>query len=241
MTNRDAIYGALHNRVALRLAAITVLTVALAGVLPLGLTDSASADRKPALPAMTFPAGTGVQRTGSPELLASDDTVLGQSQLVAFWSTSGLCVEFDHLEPSTRAGGCGFGSLSAKTPIMPVAAGYSGDPGVGSTSGVTEILGQAVPSTQSVLIEYRRANIISRVRATVGRVPRQLRKSDGPSSASWFGANLRGCVGGRSVTIRAFDPKGILLGEANGLPQDAACKAGGGYKVRGSVVFGSLP
>ncbi len=198
----------------------------------------ASAKRRPALPATTFPPGSGVRRTGSPELLASGDTILGPTQLVAFWSTSGLCVEIDHLKPRSRAGGCDFTPSPPNQQVMAVGAGYVSAPG---KPGITEIFGQVVLSTRFVLIEYRQAHATHRLRAMVGRLASNKRKDAGPSSFAWFGANLPGCLGGRDVKISAFGPGKKLLGTSLGLRQKAACKAGSGYRVRGSVTFGSLP
>lgn len=199
---------------------------------------TAKASLRPSLPPTTFPPSFGVQRIGRSELLASGETILGPTQLVAFWSTSGLCVELDHLNFQSRAGGCGFKALPPSRQVLAVGAGYTGTPG---EIGLTEILGQANPSTRSVLIEYHYANTRHRVRAMVGGLPARMRKDNGPSSAMWFGANLRGCVGGSSVKIRVFGPHKRFLGEDQGITQGAACRAGAGYKVRGSVTFGSLP
>lgn len=198
----------------------------------------ASSKRRPVLPATTFPPGSGVRRVGSPELLASGDTILGPTQLVAFWSTSGLCVEIDHLTPQSRAGGCDFTPLPSNRQVRAVGAGYVSTPG---KPGITEILGQVVPSARFVLIEYKQARATHRLRAIVGRLPANRRKDAGPSTLSWFGADMPGCLEGRNLRIRAFGPGKVLLGTALGLAQKAACKAGTGYKVRGSLTFGSLP
>lgn len=192
--------------------------------------------KRPTLPAVAFPAQAGINRTSQPIRIASKETLLGATELVAFSSTAGLCVEVDHVPLASRAGGCSFRPPSRKSPSSVAAQGYAAGLGV---SGVTEIIGNTRSTVHSIRIEYRAQAVWRSVPVLLGTAPPELRKDPDPSK--WFAANLPGCLESDQIRISAYGPGRIRLGSIPGLPQRDACRQGNGYKVRGEVLYGALP
>ena len=198
----------------------------------------AQTESRPTLPATNFPSDAGIKRTSHSMLLGNRQTILGQTELVAFWSSAGLCVELDHPPHQSRAGGCAYTWLPPRRAVAIVGVGFSRTLGA---SGVTEIIGQASPSVARVIVEYEWAGETRPVRAKHGRLPIEARKNRGPSHVGWFGADIPGCSTRGNLRVVAYDFNNAPLGMAHGLSQDAACKSGIGYKARGALTFGSLP
>lgn len=200
---------------------------------------AAGLDASASSPAPTLPAYHGVSRTGPPLLLDRGKTPLGVSELVAFPSPHGLCVEVTHLPQRTRAGGCDFTSLSRRSNVAVIGQGYSA---TARPLGITEIFGQLAPGVRSVRVEFRRDGAWHRQAVLRGSLPTHRSSANDESfSGSWFASDLPGCLEGSRLRIRVFGRGGHHLGQAQGLQQRAACQQGNGYTVRGALIYGALP
>jgi hypothetical protein len=146
-----------------------------------------------------------------------------------------LCVEVDHIPQRSRAGGCDFSPSSARATIVSVAWGFMSSP---DTLGVTELIGRVSPKVTSVRVEYRLQGVWLRAAVLSGRL---IQRSGGDKRHGWFAADLRGCLEGLHVRLRAFNAHHRAIGSAAGMAQHAACREGSGYKVSGSITYGTLP
>jgi hypothetical protein len=201
---------------------------------PAAELDASASGSAPTLP--TYP---GVSRTGPPSLLARGNTLLGASELVAFASPHGLCVEVTHLSQRTRAGGCDLTSLPRRSNVAIVGQGYSATAG---PQGITEIFGQLAPGVRSARVEFRRDGAWHRQAVLRGSLlTHRSSANDESVSGSWFASDLPGCLEGSQLRIRVFGRGGRHLGQAQGLQQHAACQQGSGYTVRGALIYGALP
>jgi hypothetical protein len=198
------------------------------------LGASASSSRAP-----TLPSNPEIKRIGPASLLDRGRTLLGASELVAFPSRYGLCVEVTHLPERTRAGGCQFASLFFAGKVAIFGQGYSATAG---PQGITEVFGHVAPGVRAVRVEFRQGTAWRRQPVLVGALP------PSPSSAgdegyvgSWFASDLPGCLQASRLRVRVYGNRGGYLGQIPGLKQRAACKLGSGYSIRGAVSYGSLP
>ena len=218
------------------IALLCSLGLLLAGTFMPALASALS--RSPTLPPIHFPPKSGIRRNGQPTLLDRGNTFLGTTELVAFSSTLGLCIEIDHLRQRSRAGGCAFATVPAHRKVSVMGEGYNAQPG---RAGVTEIFGEATASTQSILIEYQLDTHRHRTTALLGTLSHHIRATSNSALPIWFAADIPGCQERQHIHVLAFGPRHTLLGAAIGQPQRAACAAGSGYGVRGAVTFGMLP
>jgi hypothetical protein len=184
------------------------------------------------------PTASSVARSSHSAILAKAKTILGPAELVAFISSQGLCVEVDHVPQGSHAGGCAFLPLSAHRQIAPSGEGYAD--GLKS-AGVTEIFGQVGLAVRSVLVRYKLHGRWHRRGAMLGRLPAAIAHRAEPLALRWFAVDLPGCLEGGDVHLLAFSARHVFLGSADALSQHAACQAGGGYKIRGGLAYGSLP
>lgn len=189
----------------------------------------------PTLPPTHFPRGYGVRRLGPPILIAAANNFLGRVELVGFPSSAGLCVEVDHIPQRSRAGGCDFTPSSMRAMIAPVAWGFTRSPG---TPGITELIGRIGPKVISVRVEYQLQGVWHRAVVLSGRI---TQPPDGDQRHGWFAADMRGCLEGTHVRLRALGEHHNFIGSARGMSQHAACREGAGYKVGGSITYGTLP
>lgn len=196
------------------------------------LNPRADSPRAPSLP----PIEEG--RTSPPDVIAKGDTALGQTELVSFLSTDGLCIEVDHIPQRARAGGCAFIPLRTRQVVMTVGQGFSS---LAGPQGITEVFGQVIPQARSVTIEYRHQKAWRKHRVLLGRLSKPLQRAAPTMSPLWFAADLPGCLQGNMIRLRAFGQHHAYLGSNTGLPQDFACRSGNGYKIRGAVTYGALP
>jgi hypothetical protein len=209
----------------------------------LGVADEISMAKErgtatPTLPATSFPAGSGIARIGPARVIAKAITLVGLTELIVFDSTLGLCIEIDHIPQKSRAGGCNISPLATEQQIKVVGQGYSA--GLGR-SGITEVFGQVSPSVHSVRVEYRHNGKWHRRRALVGRFPITTAENAGIEDLGWFAMDVPGCLERRHLRLYARDSDNVHLGMVEGFDQRAACRAGGGYRVRGTVTYGRLP
>lgn len=198
-------------------------------------TALARPDPTPTLPPTQFPSGYGVSRLGPPTLIAAANNFLGRVELVGFHSSAGLCVEVDHIPQRSRAGGCDFISSSMRATVVPVAWGFTRPPG---TPGITELIGRTGPQVTSVRVEYQLHGVWHHAIALSGRL---TQGTDGDQQHGWFAADMRGCLEGTHVRLRALGAHHNIIGSARGMSQHAACREGLGYKVSGSITYGTLP
>ncbi len=197
--------------------------------------DAAHGDA-PTLPPVKFPPGSGARRLSKPARLARGDTFLGTTELVAFSSTLGLCVEVDHIQQRSRAGGCAFLPPPPTKRVALIGEGYNSTAGhIGST----ELFGEVASPTISVIVEYKANNRWRRIRTLLGSLPPSLSTIRKDSMPKWFATDIPGCQE-RQVRIRALGTKQTTLGVAHGDEQRAACQAGSGYGIRGGFSYGAL-
>jgi hypothetical protein len=198
------------------------------------LGASASSSRSP-----TLPSHPEIKRTGPASLLDRGSTLLGATELVAFPSNYGLCVEVTHLPDRTRAGGCEFSSPYFRNKVAIFGQGYSATAG---PEGTTEVFGHFAPGVRAVRVEFRHGTAWRRQPVLVGAVPTNRSSAGGEGYAgTWFASDLPGCLQASRLRVRVYGKRGRYLGQARGLQQRAACKLGSGYSIRGAVTYGSLP
>lgn len=184
------------------------------------------------------PYRVGIHPIGPRATLVAVKSILGQTRLIAFVSTDGLCVEVEHISPKSRAGACSFKPLPKRRQLFAASVGFSA--GLGQ-NGVTELVGMAGPTVQSVQVSYTSDAGQRHLSVPVGELPRSMmRRADVPANR-WFAMDLPGCLESHDMHMLAFGPRHALLGSAKGLNQHAACQAGLGYKTKGEVLYGSLP
>jgi len=180
----------------------------------------------------------GIHPIGPRVTLIASKSILGQTKLIAFASTDGLCVEVEHISFKSHAGACSFKPLPKHRQLLTASVGFSA--GVGR-SGVTELVGMAGPTVQSVRASYASDTGQRQLSVPVGELPRSILKETRVPANRWFVMDLPGCLGSQDIRVYAFGPRHALLGSAKGLDQHAACQAGLGYKTRGALLYGSLP
>lgn len=200
---------------------------------------SGTSGNKPTLPPAHFPPGSGLVRRSSSEKLAEGVTLLGRTELVAFSTTLGLCVETDHIPQRSRAGGCDINPLSANQLAATVALGYSGAPG--GRNGVTEILGQAKSVVNHIRVVFFTDGHRHRAPVLFSQIRGQLADVLHVQPIAFFAINLPTCVEGDSVRFQVFREGGHVVTIKPQFHQQAACAAGSGFSVSGSTTFGSLP
>jgi hypothetical protein len=221
------------SKVRCSLAGISLFAVGISTAI-FGGAPSTTEAASPSLP----PPQLGLIRTSPSELLAATRTVLGPTELVAFMTTDGLCVEVDHVRHRSRAGGCAFRPLPPHRAVTIAAQGFSLSAAPG---GVTEIIGQVTSRARSVKLEYRGHRSWLRQKVLFGTLSTGLGTEARPLSPRWFSANLPGCLQGDQIRIRVYGQGHVYLGRGGGLPQRYACRSGNGYKAWGAITYGSLP
>jgi hypothetical protein len=220
-----------------RLPIVCCLLIGLVAFLAASDLSASVLRQSPKAPSLP-PPKVGLTRTSPAVVLEAGNLILGRTELVAFMSTDGLCVEVDHIPHRTRAGGCEFRPLPTDRSIFLSAQGYSKAVG---EDGITELIGQVSPAARSIRVEYRRGHSWIRQKVLFGYLPAAVRPDAATVSPAWFATNLPGCVQGRNIRVRAFGIHHSYLGDARGLQQNFACRAGMGYKVRGGITYGALP
>lgn len=180
----------------------------------------------------------GIHPTGPRVALTASRSILGPTKLVAFASSDGLCVEVDHPSLKSHAGACSFKPLPKHRQLLAASIGFSS--GLGQR-GVSELIGMAGPTVQSVQVSYVSDARRQRLSVPVGELPHSILKRTDVPASRWFAFDAPGCLESHNVRMRAFGPHHSFLGSAKGFDQHAACQAGIGYKARGTVIYGSLP
>lgn len=179
-----------------------------------------------------------IHSTGPRVTLTTSRSILGLTKLVAFASSDGLCVEVDHPSLKSHAGACSFKSLPKHRQLLTASVGFSS--GLGQ-SGVSELIGMAGLTVQSVQVSYVIDARRHHLSVLVGELPHSiLNRTDVPASR-WFAFDAPGCLESHNIRMRAFGPHHSFLGSAKGLDQHAACQGGIGYKARATIIYGSLP
>jgi hypothetical protein len=184
------------------------------------------------------PYRVGIHPIGPKATLIAFSSILGQTKLIAFASTDGLCVEVEHISFKSHAGACLFKPLPKHRQLFAASVGFSASP---RQSGVTELVGMAGPTVQSVHVSYTSDAGQRHLSVPVSELPRSIMKRAEVPANRWFAMDLPGCLESRDIHMYAFGPRHAFLGSAEGLDQHAACQAGLGYKTRGAVLYGSLP
>jgi hypothetical protein len=228
----------IHHRWAMALSIAVLIAGSLIPPFTYGERRSRNQRHVPSLASTRFPANSGIRRLGRSFRLARKSTILGVTELVAFASTEGLCVELDHIPQRSRAGGCGFSPLSPRHSIKLGGQGYSSSP---PSRGVTELFGQVPSSIRSVQIDFRQGTIWHRAPVLFGAVSPAITTKTREASTKWFATDVPGCLSSKQIRLQSFGPGRVSNGYAIALDQHAACESGEGYKVRGAVIYGALP
>jgi hypothetical protein len=193
----------------------------------------------PSLPSTHFSAGSHVRREGRSQLLAAGTTILGRTELVAFPSSLGLCIENDHIPQATRAGGCGSHFPVVLHPLALAAWGYSAS--ARATAGVTELTGLVIPTVTRVRVSFRINGRQYQARVLFSRVHGTAARLLHVSPVGIFSLDIPTCINGTQIRIEGFERSRRLFESTPRFQQRAACATGNGFVYRGVLSFGALP
>lgn len=163
---------------------------------------AATSGGAPTLPPVNFPPGSGARRLSKPARLARGDTFLGTTELVAFSSTLGLCVEVDHIQQRSRAGGCAFLPPRPARRIALIGEGYNSTAG---GAGSTELFGEVALPATSVIVEYKSGTRWRRAGTLLGSLPPSLKTNRNASLPKWFATDIPGCQERQSADTSVKD------------------------------------
>jgi len=195
--------------------------------------------KKPTLPPFQFSPDSHIQREGASQLLAASTTMLGRTELVAFPSSLGLCIENDHPRQRTRAGGCGVRQATGEHNIGIVAWGYSDK--AGGPAGTTELIGQVTPSVTQLQAFFRVGGSQHRAPVLFSRVRGKLAGLLHVSPFGVFSIDIPTCIEGSQLRLRGSDDSTRSFAISPRFSQRAACDSGNGFVFRGDLSFGNLP
>jgi hypothetical protein len=200
--------------------------VALAGLLLLAAVATASAGGVE----IGDPPSRDPDRCLKPVRPCSDPIVIGighhfngRTEIVAYHSRIGLCIDFDRRDGSS-------GSCGGNEPLPPeggaiFASGYEYASGPRGSAGISGFLR---PDVASVVIRFWREGERERARATVAQVSGELLDAvheDEPFGV--FESLVRGCIKAKHFRAIALDALGEVLGRSR-VPFRRSCRGDAG-------------
>jgi hypothetical protein len=147
----------------------------------------------------------------------------GRTEIVAYHSRIGLCIDFDRRDGSSGSCGGNEPLPPERKAILATRWEYASDPG--GWSGISGFLG---PDVASVVISFRRDGERERAKATVAQVSGELLDAiheDEPFGV--FESLVRGCLKAKRFRAKALDAFGEVLGRSR-VPFRRPCRGDAG-------------